>query len=122
MPIAFGTDTSFCYALHGGAVPEMSQMMFAGLTTAEVLTAATLNSARALGRKDLGALRAGAYADLIVLRGNPLENLETLREPSLVFLGGKQVHSGDERADQAPGISRVLGVLATIVRSIYGPH
>ena len=67
-------------------------------TPFEVLHSATAVNAELVQRKDdLGCIRQGAVADLIVLKGNPLEDLAVLwRDPSpmwLVMKDGRIVHS-----------------------------
>ena len=63
----------------------------AGLPTTDVLRFATLNAARALGRDDLGVVRAGALADLVAFTGNLEEDFAgTLREgPVFVMRDGR---------------------------------
>ncbi len=56
----------------------MELLQHAGFHPLEVVRSATLEGARALGAKDLGWLRPGYLADLIVVDSNPLENLQTL--------------------------------------------
>ena len=52
---------------------------FAGLEPLEVLRAATHDAARALGRSDLGQLKPGAVADLLVLSKDPAKDAKHLR-------------------------------------------
>lgn len=66
----------------------------AGLTAEQILRAATRNAAAHLGREEsLGTLEGGKLADLIVVDGNPLEDLSALRNVELVVKGGKVVVS-----------------------------
>jgi cytosine/adenosine deaminase-related metal-dependent hydrolase len=54
-----------------------------------VLRIATNNSARAMGFGDrLGTIQAGKWADLVVLRGNPLVDIRVTRTPRLVVKAG----------------------------------
>ncbi|MBA2691923.1 MAG: amidohydrolase family protein, partial [Rubrobacter sp.] len=53
---------------------ELVRMVEGGLTAMEGLVAATSNAAAALGLDDVGMVRPGAVADLIVLDGDPLED------------------------------------------------
>lgn len=128
--IAFGTDTSFCYALHGAAYRELSEMTLAGLTPGEALQAATYGSALALGRKDLGVIRKGAAADFVVLKGNPLDNLEALKEPAAVILKGKVVRcnrkllgtfcpEGTSAGPHTPGFFQTIKVAIELLRALY---
>jgi imidazolonepropionase-like amidohydrolase len=70
---------------------EMESMVQAGLTPAEVITAATRDSARFLGLDQLGTVRAGKNADFLVLDANPLDNIANTRRISRVYLRGKEV-------------------------------
>lgn len=56
----------------------------------EVLTAATFVSAEALKlENEIGKLEPGKLADIVVLEGDPLQDLTTLRQPALVVKSGK---------------------------------
>jgi imidazolonepropionase-like amidohydrolase len=112
---AFGTDTSFCYALHGSAAHEIGAMVDAGLSPTTALVAATSGSAATFGAADLGVLRAGAAADVLVLRGNPLEDLGVLARPDAVIAAGRIV----DTAVGPPRVLRTFGVLQTLVRALY---
>lgn len=62
----------------------------AGLSPSLVLRAASVNAARLLDRSDhLGTLEVGKLADLIVVDGNPLEDLTALQRIELVVRGGE---------------------------------
>ncbi|MFE1960994.1 amidohydrolase family protein [Streptomyces sp. NPDC059479] len=58
-----------------------------GFEHAEILDMATTNSAHALGLTDTGALAPGMRADLVVVDGNPLTELDALRRIRHVFKG-----------------------------------
>jgi imidazolonepropionase-like amidohydrolase len=83
--VALGTDAGNIGTLHGASVfRELRLMAEAGMTTAQILTAATRNGARVMGRgKELGTLEVGKRADLLVLDRDPLadvSNFEAIRE------------------------------------------
>ncbi len=61
-------------------------MVEGGLTAMEGIVAATSNAAAALGLDDVGMVRPGAVADLIVLDGDPLEDPSILLDPDLIKL------------------------------------
>ena len=67
--------------LHGpSVVPELMAMQAAGMKPLEVLKSATTTNAALLNRAgELGTVRAGALADLLVVRGNPVRNLKLLQ-------------------------------------------
>lgn len=89
----FGTDTG-----PPGRFPgyfehlEMQYMAEAGLTPAQIIQAASKNSAEFLGAKDLGTLEAGHWADLIVLNKNPLDDIRNTRSIETVMIAGRKVN------------------------------
>lgn len=55
----------------------------------DILKAATVNGAYAIGRSDLiGSLEAGKLADFVVLNANPLKNISNIRDVHRVVKGG----------------------------------
>ena len=85
--IAFGTDGSAPWSVH----LEMANMVSAGMSPAEVIVAATRNSAELLGLTDAGTVEEGKRADFVVLDANPLDDITYTREISAVYLGGVAV-------------------------------
>lgn len=68
---------------------ELLAMTKAGIPPVVVLKAATINGARALGIDDrLGSIEAGKFADLYVVRGNPLDDIKVARDVSFVVKDG----------------------------------
>jgi hypothetical protein len=78
--ITVGDDAGFIYSIYGfGHVHEMELLEEAGFHPLEVIKMATVNGARMIGLEDrLGRVRQGFIADLIVVNGNPVENLRLL--------------------------------------------
>jgi imidazolonepropionase-like amidohydrolase len=69
---------------------ELLSLSLSGIPNAAVLRIATINSARAIGVGDrLGSIEPGKWADLVVVRGNPLADIRVVRRPRLVIKGGK---------------------------------
>jgi hypothetical protein len=88
--LSTGTDQVGFTLLPGfGLWREMEIFAEAGLPPMDVLRAATINGARAIGRSDLlGSLEAGKLADFVVLDGNPLEDIRRVRSVHRVVKGG----------------------------------
>jgi imidazolonepropionase-like amidohydrolase len=77
---------------------ELENMVAAGMTPAQVLVAATRNSAEILGLDDLGLVAPARSADFVVLDANPLEDITNTRRIARVFLRGHEVDRGKLRA------------------------
>ena len=95
--IGVGDDAGFIYQMYGfGLIRELELQQEAGFQPLKVLQHATGNNARILGREsDLGRVRAGYLADLIVVNGNPLENLKVFYPTGVDELrDGKVVRGG----------------------------
>jgi len=78
--VVAGSDNGFIYQLYGfGYIRELELLREAGFHPLEVIRAATLYAAQALGaEKELGSVEPGKYADLVIIDANPLENLQVL--------------------------------------------
>lgn len=78
--VTTGSDSGFIFQLYGFAyIREMELLREAGFHPLEVIRAATLKGAEALGRADeLGTIEVGKLADLILVEENPLQNLKVL--------------------------------------------
>jgi len=94
--IGVGDDAGFIYQMYGfGLIREMELHQEAGFHPIKVIQHATGNNAKILGQEEkLGRVRAGYLADLIVVNGNPLDNLKTLYPTGIDEIrGGKVVHT-----------------------------
>ena len=68
---------------------ELLAMVHAGLPNIAVLKAATINGANALGIEDkIGSIEPGKLADVLVIKGNPFEDIKVTRNIKLVIKGG----------------------------------
>jgi len=85
--IAFGTDGSAGWSPHA----EMEDLVRAGMQPADVLVAATGNSAALVGLDDVGTLEANKSADFIVLEANPIDDITNTRQIADVYLRGEAV-------------------------------
>jgi imidazolonepropionase-like amidohydrolase len=90
--IAFGTDAGV--SKHGRNADEFLLMVEHGMSPAAALKAATVNAADLLGLgAEIGTLEPGKQADLIAVRGNPLEDVAVLQQVDWVIQGGKVMKS-----------------------------
>ncbi|AIG00602.1 amidohydrolase [Alteromonas australica] len=86
--IAFGTDSGV--SAHGDNAQEFALMVEAGMSPADAILSATVNSADLLGISEtLGSLEPGKLADMIAVKGNPLENIRLLESVAFVMKDGK---------------------------------
>ena len=78
--VTTGDDAGFIYSLYGfGLIHELELQEEAGFHPLEVIRNATVNGAKVLGLDDrIGRVREGYVADLLVVNGNPLDNLHLL--------------------------------------------
>ncbi len=88
--VAFGTDAAV-YP-HGLNAHEFAVMVKLGLTPLQAIQAATVNAADLLGWPGkVGSLEPGAWADIIAVDGDPLEDVTTLEHVKFVMKGGEVV-------------------------------
>jgi imidazolonepropionase-like amidohydrolase len=86
--IAFGTDTGV--TPHGQNALEFELMVAAGMSPAQAIHSATVVAAELLEISDkLGTLEVGKLADLIAVRGNPLQDISALTQVTTVIKDGK---------------------------------
>jgi imidazolonepropionase-like amidohydrolase len=89
LKLGLGSDAGPPFVFHGDIVTEMQIFTEYGFSNFDALKLATYGNAGVLRMQDrIGALEVGMEADLIGVRGNPLEQLSVLREPKLVMKEG----------------------------------
>jgi imidazolonepropionase-like amidohydrolase len=78
--VTAGSDSGFIYQLYGFAyIRELELLREAGFHPLEVIRAATLAGAEALGvDQEVGSIEAGKLADMILIDQNPLQNFQLL--------------------------------------------
>jgi imidazolonepropionase-like amidohydrolase/ABC-type multidrug transport system permease subunit len=88
-----GSDAGNLLVFHGPTVHrEMQLWRQAGIPAAAALQAATYNAARLLRlEKRIGSIQKGLDADLLLVDGNPLEDIQVTERISLVMLKGERV-------------------------------
>ena len=90
VPVVMGTDTGFFGIIMGvSSQIELALMVEAGLTPDAALATATINAARMIGRdKEQGSIEPGKSADLLILDGDPLMDINNVRRIHRVIKGG----------------------------------
>ena len=107
--IAVGTDTPFQFSMPGFSYfGELSILSECGMSNADVLKCATVKGAELLKVKDtIGTIEEGKHADMVLVEGNPVENLRNLKNIKLVFKKGRiyepQVLLKNARQDKNKG-------------------
>jgi imidazolonepropionase-like amidohydrolase len=87
VPFAVGSDVG--PFPHGTQAREFELMVQYGMAPADVLRADLLNGAKLLGwAGQIGELKAGYYADVIAVEGNPLEDISSLAKVGFVMKDG----------------------------------
>jgi imidazolonepropionase-like amidohydrolase len=99
---------------------ELAELVASGLTPYEALRAATVDAGRFLQVEQLGTVAAGAPADLLLVAGNPLDDLTRLRRFDGLIHRGAWIPAGAEPAPtsgdaSAPGVIQVGGTYSTAV-------
>jgi imidazolonepropionase-like amidohydrolase len=87
VPMAIGSDVG--PFPHGTQAREFALMVEYGMPALAALQAGTLNGAKLLGWQDqIGALKAGYFADIVAVSGDPLQDIAVLQKVSFVMKGG----------------------------------
>jgi imidazolonepropionase-like amidohydrolase len=94
VPIAFGTDAGSPVVGHDVVAPELKFMVKLGVKTSnyDAIRSATVVAAQVNKLDDrLGTLEVGKEADLLVVSGNPLDDLDALEAVEMTFIAGKKM-------------------------------
>ena len=85
--MVFGSDAAV-YP-HGDNGNQFSRMVKFGMTPAQALQAATVNSAALLKQDNMGQIKVGFLADIIAVEGDPLENISLMENVTFVMKDGQ---------------------------------
>ncbi|MFN8613047.1 MAG: amidohydrolase family protein [Vulcanimicrobiota bacterium] len=86
--LGYGTDAGVFP--HGLNARQFAYMVRYGMTPMQALRSATVEAAELMGQgQQLGRLAPGFYADMIAVKGNPLEDIRILELPPMVMKGGQ---------------------------------
>jgi imidazolonepropionase-like amidohydrolase len=85
--IAFGTDSAVLQ--HGENAKEFSALVRRGMTPIEAIQTATVNAADLMAFKDRGQIQPGMLADMIGVKGDPLQTVSVLEKVDFVMKSGK---------------------------------
>jgi imidazolonepropionase-like amidohydrolase len=100
VPLIFGTDTPFALGnFFHSVMNEVRALRLAGLPNEAILRMATSDAAAALGISDrVGTIEPGKLADLVLLGGDPVSDIEALGRGELVMKEGRIVYRRDPNA------------------------
>ena len=97
--MAFGTDLGVCP--YGSSPKQFAFMVKYGMTPMQAIQAATSNAADLLGHSsEIGSIKAGKYADLVAVSGDPLKDIRVLENVEFVMKDGKVYKSAGVAACQ----------------------
>ena len=95
LPMASGNDGGAPLVGVGDMAGELELLEEIGVQPRDALAMATTATARLFGLADIGLMEPGHAADLMAVRGDPLEGAATLRDPALVIARGEIVRALD---------------------------
>ena len=120
--VTVGSDSGYIYKTYGfGTIEELELLREAGFHPLEIVRAATLSGAEALGAADrIGSIEPGKLADIVVLAENPLANLKVLYGTGHIRLSddNEPVRVGGVRYTIKDGIVFDAAELLSSVRSM----
>ncbi len=98
--IVAGTDAGAPFNVHSPLTRELQHYLEAGLTPMEVIQSATLRPAQMQGvEKDLGTVTVGKLADMVIVDGDPLQDITLLQHKIVLVIKGGEVYVPDSAPD-----------------------
>jgi imidazolonepropionase-like amidohydrolase len=95
--LSFGTDLGVC--AYGSSPKQFAFMVKYGMTPMQAIQAATSNAADLLGHSDvIGSIKAGKYADIVAVSGDPLKDISLLERVEFIMKEGKVYKSNSAPA------------------------
>ena len=119
--VAIGTDAAHRFFHAPDGVLELEYLQALGYPALEVLRAATWTAAEAIVRDDVGALTPGKAGDVLLIDGDPAEDVGVLRDKRRIveiFKAGEEQARGQLR--ELPG--RGFDVVEALAREGFGPR
>ncbi|MRX06763.1 amidohydrolase family protein [Pseudoduganella sp. FT25W] len=112
VPIVAGTDDIAGFTLHS----ELALLVKAGLTPAQALQVATRNGARyTRTSNERGSIAPGKLADIVLVDGDPTQNIEDVRKVAAVITRGFLIYP--QEIDATLGIAPFVGAAPQVVKS-----
>jgi imidazolonepropionase-like amidohydrolase len=94
IPLLLGTDSAILAVVPGFSIhDELSILVENGFTPYEAIKTSTLNASavveKMIGEGDFGTIEVGKRADLLLVDGNPLEDVDSIRDLRGVMAAGR---------------------------------
>ncbi len=102
--IAMGTDAGTPFNHHGENAQELRYMVDVGISPMDAIIFSTANAADLMRLEKTGRIQEGAMADLLVVEGNPLDDIDAVADSArhrLVIKLGAVAHVKPGKADTA---------------------
>ena len=106
--LAMGTDAGTPFNPHGANARELALMVEIGIPPMDAITISTGNAADLMRLEDHGRIAEGAMADLLLVDGDPLQNIEQVADPAhhlMVIKAGRAYVNKRQRADASLAVA-----------------
>jgi imidazolonepropionase-like amidohydrolase len=96
IPILAGTDPPNLNINYGTDLyEELFLLKEAGLTELEILKTASSNVAKAFDLENLGKIQSGFIADMLLINGDPTENIQDIKNIEFIWKAGQRINTSD---------------------------